>query len=89
MENFNAMKTYSLDNDSAGGMGTTAPGYKNRNTQVVIRKTSLSGNDHNQRVYVLECSRCGHLYGANGSDIWQRKCPACGGGRAGLGFDGA
>ena len=69
--------------------GTTEPGYRNRNDQTVIRKTSLPGNDHNQRVYVLECSRCQHRYGANGSDIWQRRCPQCGGGRPGLSIEGA
>ena len=66
---------------------TTQPGYRNRNDQVVVRRTPLPGTDHNQRVYVLECGRCRHRYGANGSDIWQRRCPSCGGGRPGLNFD--
>ena len=66
---------------------TTQPGYRNRNDQVVVRRTPLPGTDHNQRVYVLECGRCRHWYGANGSDIWQRRCPSCGGGRPGLNFD--
>lgn len=65
---------------------TTEPGYENRNGQVVVRKTDLPGNDRCQYVYVLECGRCGHRYGANGSDIWQRMCPECGGGRPGLGY---
>ena len=67
--------------------GTTEPGYRNRNDQIVVRKTDLPGNDHNQRVYVLECGRCQRRYGANGSDIWQRRCPQCGGGRPGLSFE--
>jgi hypothetical protein len=29
-------------------------------------------------------TRCGHVYGANGSDIWLRKCPYCQGGAEGL-----
>ena len=66
---------------------TTQPGYRNRNDQVVVRRTPLPGTDHNQRIYVLECGRCRHRYGANGSDIWQRRCPSCGGGRPGLNFD--
>ena len=66
------------------GAGTTTPGYRNRNGQVVIRKTDVPGNDHNQVVYVLQCGDCDLQYGANGSDIWQRKCPGCGGGRPGL-----
>lgn len=66
--------------------GTTVPGYANRNRQTVLRATDVAGNDHGQKVYVLRCSPCGSEYGANGSDIWQRKCPACGGGAAGLQF---
>jgi len=30
--------------------------------------------DHGQYVYVLRCRTCGHEYGANGSDIWLRRC---------------
>lgn len=45
--------------------------------------TTLPGNDHNQVVYLLRCRDCGNRYGANGSDIFQRKCPARGGGRPG------
>ncbi|MCY3822382.1 MAG: Swt1 family HEPN domain-containing protein [Nitrospinae bacterium] len=63
---------------------TTEAGYKNRNNQTVIRKTDLPGNDHNQRVYILQCEECFHNYGANGSDIWLRKCPNCQGGADGL-----
>ncbi len=64
--------------------GTTRPGYKNRNRQVVVRTTGLEGTDFGQKVYVLRCGVCGHEYGANGSDIWQRRCPACQKGRPGL-----
>jgi len=34
----------------------------------------------------LECleNQCGHEYGANGSDIFQRKCPKCQGGKPGI-----
>ena len=67
--------------------GTTETGYMNRNGQVVVRKTGLMGNDHNQYVYVLKCSKCLEMYGANGSDIFQRKCPKCGGGQPGLDYD--
>jgi hypothetical protein len=42
------------------------------------------GNDLNQRVYVLSCGECGHAYGANGSYIWLRRCPACQSGALGL-----
>lgn len=35
-------------------------------------------------MYVLHCERCGHEYGANGSDLWLRRCPACDGGAKGF-----
>ena len=66
------------------GKGTTEPCYRNRNGQVVVRPTHLAGTDHNQYVYVLRCGACGHEYGANGSDIFQRKCPNCQSGAPGL-----
>ena len=64
--------------------GTTEVGYRNRNEQIVLRKTDLPGNDHNQMTYVLRCEKCGQEYGANGSDIFQRRCPAHDGGAEGL-----
>lgn len=75
----------------APGMGktvapTTAPGYINKNGQKVLRKTDKPGNDHNQRVYVLSCGECRQDYGANGSDIWLRRCPACQRGAPGLDY---
>jgi hypothetical protein len=68
-----------------GGSGfTTAPGYRNRNGQTVLRSTGFAGTDHGQSVYVLQCGGCRHEYGANGSDIFQRRCPVCQGGKPGL-----
>lgn len=69
---------------------TTITGYENKNGQVVLRRTSHVGTDHNQCVYMLKCKYCGAVYGANGSDIWQRKCPElqskckAGGGKPGI-----
>jgi hypothetical protein len=63
---------------------TTAPGFVNRRQQVVLRNTGLPGNDHGQVIYVLRCGACGNEYGANGSDIFQRKCLRCQGGAPGL-----
>ena len=65
---------------------TTQIGYVNRNQQEVFLKTNLPGTDHNQYVYGLRCLRCMAQYGANGSDIFQRKCPSCQGGQPGLEF---
>jgi hypothetical protein len=66
---------------------TTQPGYVNRNSQVVIRDTQLGGTDQGQSVYQLGCVICGHVYGANGSDIFERKCPKCQGGAPGLAYE--
>ena len=65
---------------------TTQIGYTNRNAQTVLRPTTAAGNDHNQKVYVLRCGKCNHEYGANGSDIWLRRCPSCSGGAKGLAY---
>jgi hypothetical protein len=66
--------------------GTTAIGYTNKHQQTVVRKTDEPRNDHLQRVYVLKCVVCGHEYGANGSDIWQRRCPKHDKGAPGLAY---
>lgn len=65
---------------------TTSPGFINRNRQEVLSCTGLPGTDHNQVVYLLKCHACGAQYRANGSDIFQRRCPECDGGRPGLGI---
>jgi hypothetical protein len=66
---------------------TTKVGYINRNDQEVTRSTGLPGTDHGQSIYVLWCRLCSNEYGANGSDIFQRKCPRCLSGAAGLRYD--
>jgi hypothetical protein len=55
--------------------GTTQIGFVNRNGQVVIRNTGQPGTDFGSMVYQLGCSVCGEVYGANGGDIFERKCP--------------
>lgn len=62
-------------------MKTTEIGYVNRNNQRNNGKTEKPGTDFGQWFYDMECLKCGHKYHANGSDIWQRKCPKCQGGR--------
>lgn len=66
---------------------TTAIGYENRNGQAVVRATGLPGTDHLARIYVLQCRACRYEYGANGTDIFQRRCPKCGGGAPGLPYE--
>jgi hypothetical protein len=65
---------------------TTQPGYMNRNNQKNLgrREPPLVGTDHGQYVYIMNCTECGFVYGANGSDIHLHKCPECQGGNKGL-----
>jgi len=63
--------------------GTTTPGFVNSHGQEVIRNTGKAGTDQGQYVYELKCQHCGHTYGSNGSDNFQRKCPKCQGGAEG------
>jgi predicted RNase H-like nuclease len=69
-----------------GTTQTTTIGYINKNQQVVMGTRGIPGTDHRAKAYKLEClnSSCGYLYGANGTDIFLRKCPACQGGRPGI-----
>lgn len=61
---------------------TTEQGYVNRNNQENLGRTSELGTDFGQWFYQMKCLYCGHTYKANGSDIFQRKCPKCQGGRS-------
>ena len=65
---------------------STRPGYVNARGQVVIRNTGLPGTDRSQTVYQLGCSLCGHVYGANGSEIHHRRCPLHDHGAPGLAY---
>jgi hypothetical protein len=51
-------------------------GDKNRNGLLLLAKTASPGNDHNQYLWVVRCQR-EHVFGVNGSDFHQRKCPEC------------
>ena len=55
--------------------GTTVTGYVNPNGQVTVRDTGEPGTDFGARKFQLVCSHCGLSYGANSTDIWERKCP--------------
>jgi hypothetical protein len=63
---------------------STLVGIVNSNNQRVLARTELEGTIRNQRVYVLGCGQCGEEYGANETDIFQRRCPSCQNGPAGL-----
>ena len=72
----------------SGSTPTTEIGYLNQNNQKNHGTRGKSGTDHLQYAYKLECLMpgCGHIYGANGTDIFQRRCPKCQGGKEGIDF---
>lgn len=59
---------------------STDIGYLNANKQRNMGKTKAQGTDHMQYLYLMRCEHCDHEYFANGSDIFQKKCPKCQGG---------
>lgn len=63
---------------------TTKIGYENRNRQRCLGHYGVAGNDNLQFAYKMECLNCGYVYGANGADAFQRKCPECQGGQPGI-----
>ena len=71
-----------------GGTETTRIGFVNRNNQRCAGHRGIAGTDHGQFAYRIECLNpgCGHIYGTNGTDVFQRKCPKCQGGRDGIAF---
>lgn len=70
----------------SGSTDTTKIGSVNRNNQQNHGTRGVSDTDHGQVSYKLECmnKNCGHVYGANGTDIFQRKCPKCQDGKDGI-----
>lgn len=64
------------------GIKSTDTGYINKNNQLNTGKTELDGTDHMQKLYNMRCLEdgCGYEYFANGTDIFQKKCPKCQGG---------
>jgi hypothetical protein len=69
-----------------GGTDTTRIGYVNRNNQRCEGQRGVAGTDHSQTAYRMECleANCCYVYGANGTDVFQRRCPMCQGGAAGI-----
>jgi len=56
-------------------------GYYNRNGQQCCGHCGVKGTDHGQYAYKTECSICEFVNRANGSDMHERKCPECQGGK--------
>ena len=59
-------------------------GYINDNGQRCCGHRGVSGNDNFQVAYKVECTLCGYVYGANGTDMFERLCPECQGGLPGI-----
>ena len=76
-----------MDVFESGGGKTTQNGYINKNNQENLGTKWVTGTDHGQYAYKLSCNRCGSIYGANGTDIFERKCPNCQGGKPGIEYE--
>jgi len=71
------------------GEGPTVQiGYVNQNGQRCCGHRGVPGNDHLQYAYKVECTICGYVYGANGSDTHDRLCPECQHGTPGIRYWG-
>lgn len=77
------------DNFKSGSTDTTRIGFVNRNNQRCGGHCGVTGTDHDQFAYRMECLEpsCGYIYGANGTDVFQRKCPRCQAGKDGISFE--
>lgn len=75
-----------MEEFKSGSRPTTQIGYVNRNQQKCLGTRGRDGSDHFQKAYKMECLVCGHIYGANGTDVFQRKCPKCQRGKPGIRF---
>jgi len=70
----------------SGSTKTTQIGYVNANNQKVHGTRKVAGTDNNQVAYKVECLECGEIYGANGSELYRRKCPKCQEGKNGIAY---
>jgi hypothetical protein len=59
-------------------------GVVNRNGQRCMGHRGVEGTDHEQFACKAECTVCGYVYGANGSDMHERRCPMHDGGKPGI-----
>ncbi len=75
------------DADSAlDETGSTRTGTVNKHGQMVMGTRGIAGSEHLQRAFKMFCTHCYLNYGANGSDVWLRKCPRCQGGAPGIAY---
>ena len=59
-------------------------GYLNPHSQQCCGHCGVPGTDHGQYAYKTECTICGYVYGTNGSDMYEKRCPECQKGAAGI-----
>jgi hypothetical protein len=62
----------------------TEVGYRNEEGQEVVAKTTRTGGEPEQHVFMMRCSVCGHEYGTYGAEIPHRRCPHCQDGAPGV-----
>ena len=63
---------------------STEMGYLNRNGQQCFGHCGVQGTDSGQYAYKTECTICGYVYGTNGSDMHEMRCPECQKGAPGI-----
>lgn len=61
-------------------------GAINKNGQLCLGSRQVRGTDHNALSFKMRCMHCDYVYGANGTDVFQRKCPRCQQGAAGIAY---
>ena len=59
----------------SGSRPTTQIGFVNDNGQKCLGTRGEPGNHCSAKAYKMQCTNCGHIYGANGCDVWDRQCP--------------
>ncbi|MUK51511.1 hypothetical protein [Aliivibrio fischeri] len=72
----------------SGSTNTTRIGYINKNNQLNNGTRGIKGTDHCQVAYKMKClsPSCLYEYGANGTDVFHRKCPKCQNGNPGIDY---
>ena len=67
-----------------GSSDSVEIGYLTPNGQQGCGHCGVPGTDHRQDAYKTECTICGYVYGTNESDMFERRCPECQKGAAGI-----
>ena len=72
----------------SGDGETVQIGYINRNNQMCLGTRGRPGTDHLQLSYRMICliEDCEFIYGANGTDVHERRCQRWQGGTSGISY---